>query len=722
VILVHRKARISTLQFGTQRLLKALLAASIAGPLVAFAIYAAFSYVDAFHDAEVRARHLSSMLQEHALKVFETVGHALRETDQRLKGVDWQTIRTSRALWDDIKKVQASSEQLGAIFVIDAEGNIAMTTRAFPAPQVDFSDRDYHVEQKRADAGLYLGQAYMGKISSSPIFNFSIRRSSPDGSFDGIIGSSAYVEYFEEFYKNVGDSADNFAVILVRSDGNVLVRYPLADVAARFDAEKTFLRSVGQGSQGVFYAVSPIDGLDRLYAVTKLRNVPAYAMYSIDRASILRDWYERLAISGAIAAGFAGVMFAITSIALRRANTEAMAVQELQRTSLSLAEEIERRERAEASLLQAQRLDAVGRLTAGIAHDFNNLLQVISGSLELAQRRSEPASIKRTLKSAQHAAQRGADLTRQMLAFSRQQALNPEIVSLNVVLEKARTWIGRTIPDTIEIRFSYADDLWPVRLDIAQFEAALLNLVVNARDAMPEGGKLSFQTRNVVLDESEISTRNLGVTAGPYATACVSDTGSGMSADVLARVYEPFFTTKELGKGSGLGLSQVYGFVRQSGGAVSIDSAPGRGTTVCLYLPKSESPAVEKGAGVGAAAHERATSGGIVLVVEDNPEVRRISAGMLEDLGYTTITARNGIEGLALLSAGERIDLLFSDVLMPRGMSGVRLAEQALTLRPGLKVLLTTASLDTESGFPLLRKPFTQDELGRRIAELIASS
>jgi signal transduction histidine kinase/CheY-like chemotaxis protein len=710
---VFSKSEERRFRFEIQQLLKALLLASIVVPALVFMLYAGFSYADAFHDAEVRARHLSALLQEHALKVFETVGLALRETDQRLKGVEWETIRTSRNLWEELRKVQMSSEQLGSIFVVDAQGRVPLTTRAFPAPEVDFSDRDYYIAQKEANAGLYLGQAYIGKISKESIFNFSIRRTVQDGSFNGVIGSSAFVDYFQQFYKSVGDPADNFSVVLMRDDGKVLVRHPAADVGAKFDVDEAFFKSISRIGQGVFYSTSPVDGVNRLYAVTKVRNFPAYVMYSVDPASILRDWYGRIAVAGGIAAAFAGILFVITSVALRRVNTEAIALEQL-------AEEVERRERAEASLLQAQRLDAVGRLTSGIAHDFNNLLQIILGNLELAQRRSDSTSIKRVLTSARYAAERGADLTRRLLAFSREQALNAEIIDLNLVLEKARTWLGRTISDAIEIKFSYADDLWPVRIDVAQFEAALLNLVVNARDAMPEGGGLSLQTRNIILDRAEIARRGIDVAPGEYVAISVSDTGSGISADVLARVYEPFFTTKEVGKGSGLGLSQAYGFARQSGGGISIESEVGSGTTVCLYLPRCERSSVEKGPTPDAGCCPTLNSGQIVLIVEDNDEVRRISASMMDDLGYTTITTRNGIEAMAVLSTGEPIDILFSDVFMPRGMSGVQLAQQALALRPTLKVLLTTASLDADARFPLLRKPYTKSELGKKMSDLSA--
>src|SRR4051812_44253125 len=423
---------------GIQQLLKVLLVCSLAAPAAVFMIYGGFSYFDSFHQAELRAGHLSRLLQEHALKVFETVGLVLQETDQRLRGVNADTVRSSRSLWEELKELEASSEQIDSIFVLDGKGKLLLTTRSFAAPEIDFSDRDYYTAHKSGKLGLYLGRSYDGRISEAPIFNFSIARTASEGISGGVIGSSAFVGYFQDFYKRVGDPADNFAVLLVREDGNVLVRHPSTGIGMKFDAWDMFLPSLAEGGGGVFYRASPLDGIARLYAVTKLRKFPAYVMYSIDQASIYRAWYGRLAVSGGLAALFAAGLFLITAFALRRAKTEALAVDQVRQTSVSLQEEINRRERAEASLLQAQRLDAVGRLTGGIAHDFNNLLQIILGNLEIALRRPDPAKLKRAVTSAQYAAQRGADLTRGLLAFSRQQALRPEIVNVNELIEKAR--------------------------------------------------------------------------------------------------------------------------------------------------------------------------------------------------------------------------------------------------------------------------------------------
>ena len=407
-------------------------------------------------------------------------------------------------------------------------------------------------------------------------------------------------------------------------------------------------------------------------------------------------------------------LFVTAWFALKRAKQEALALQ-------SLEQEIERRERAEASLMQAQRLEAVGQLTGGIAHDFNNLLTVIAGNLDLADRRNDLPSIRRLLKSIRYASDRAANLTRQLLAFSRRHMLNPKTVDLNGVVERTRVLIEHCVPENIQLEFDLSADMYPVRVDVSEFEAAVLNLVVNARDAMPNGGTLKFLTREVVFaagDENAPRGK-----PGRYIELRVEDTGYGMPPETLARVYEPFFTTKEVGKGTGLGLSQVYGFANQSDGSVAIHSEIGRGTRVAIFLPRSSEIIAEDGDPL--AAMPNLARPATILVVEDDPEVRKTSIAMLQDLGHQILTARNGAEALALVKAANPIDILFTDVVMPGGMSGIELANQAVAVSPALKVLITTgypghAEL-LRNEFAVLPKPFTRLDLELLIRSLIKS-
>jgi signal transduction histidine kinase/ActR/RegA family two-component response regulator len=383
----------------------------------------------------------------------------------------------------------------------------------------------------------------------------------------------------------------------------------------------------------------------------------------------------------------------------------------------ALKRQIQDRERAEAALLQAQKMEAIGQLTGGVAHDFNNLLTAVIGCLEMISLEQSPERIAKLSRTALRAAARGARLTQQLLSFARRQTLKPVIADLNTMLVEMEMLLRRGIGEAIEVVLHRHPALWPCEVDPAQFQAAVMNLVMNARDAMPEGGRLFIETRNV---ESAQPPCGLELQPGEYVALAVRDVGEGMTPEVLARAFEPFYTTKDVGKGSGLGLSMVYGFAKQSGGDVHIESAPGLGTCVTIYLPRSRSVA---GRGEPERENENPERGsGSILLAEDDDDVREVSAAILQGLGYRVTVAANGPQALSLLRSRERFDVLFTDVVMPFGMSGLDLARQAQRLRPGLKVLLTTGHagvVDRErNGLPVIVKPFRPSEVSRLLAEL----
>jgi signal transduction histidine kinase len=380
-----------------------------------------------------------------------------------------------------------------------------------------------------------------------------------------------------------------------------------------------------------------------------------------------------------------------------------------------------RQREAEERLNQAQKMEAIGQLTGGVAHDFNNLLTIIVGNLDMIVRKPDnPQRVARLATSAMTAARRGAEVTEKLLSFSRRQVVRPETVNPNRLLKDFQALLRRAVGETIEIRFDLDAGLDPVRLDPGQFESAVLNLAVNARDAMPGGGVLTVKTCNAHLDAHEIVDRP-DLRPGPYVLIAVSDTGQGMDAATRGRAFEPFFTTKDVGKGTGLGLSQVYGFVRQAGGHAQIKSEVGGGTSVELYLPRSAEKAVEAPS-ENALPLRRAVSGEVVLVVEDEPAVLEMAVESLTELGYRTLTATQAAEALERLAGSERIDILFSDVVMPGGMNGVQLSVEARHLRPGLRVLLTSGYTGTAleehavpADLPLLSKPYRRDELANKL-------
>ena len=381
---------------------------------------------------------------------------------------------------------------------------------------------------------------------------------------------------------------------------------------------------------------------------------------------------------------------------------------------------------AEAQLQQAQKMESVGQLTGGVAHDFNNLLTVVVGSLDAAVGRA-PQELRPLVESALQAAERGAALVRQLLAFSRRQTLMPERLRLNDLAAGMEDLLRRTLGEHVEIEMKLRRDLWPAFADRSQVENALLNLAINARDAMPEGGKLTIETDNAHLD-GDYAAHNVEVTAGDYVTLAVTDTGTGMTPEVLERAFEPFFTTKDVGKGSGLGLSMIYGFAKQSGGHLKIYSEVGHGTSVRLYMPRH---ATETGAAAesGAMPPEHPRGGETILVVEDDALVRNFVALQLRDLGYSVIEAADGRQARKLLDGDAKIDLLFTDVVMPGGMTGGQLADAAKRQRPNLKTLFTSGYTENsivhhgrlDSGVHFLSKPFRRQDLAIKIREALDS-
>jgi PAS domain S-box-containing protein len=381
---------------------------------------------------------------------------------------------------------------------------------------------------------------------------------------------------------------------------------------------------------------------------------------------------------------------------------------------------------AHEALRQAQKMEAVGQLTGGIAHDFNNLLMGISGSLELIERglaRRGVTGFERYVQGAQSSARRASSLTQRLLAFSRRQTLDPKPTDVNKLIYGLEDMIRRTVGPAIEVEVVGLAGLWPARVDPAQLESALLNLVINARDAMPDGGRITIETANKWLDDRGAREREL--TPGQYLSICVTDTGAGIPEDIVERIFDPFFTTKPIGEGTGLGLSMVHGFVRQSGGQVRVYSEKDKGTTMCLYLPRHvgdvdaepmEEPVIpELGAGE------------TVLVIDDEPTVRMLMKDVLLEAGYVVLEAQDGPSGLRFLQSDRRIDLLITDVGLPGGMNGRQVADAARVSRPGLKVLFVTGFAENAAlgnghlppGMEVITKPFLVADLATKVSEII---
>jgi signal transduction histidine kinase len=393
-----------------------------------------------------------------------------------------------------------------------------------------------------------------------------------------------------------------------------------------------------------------------------------------------------------------------------------------------VSQEINARAKVEESLRQSQKMEAVGQLTGGVAHDFNNLLAAIGGSLQLIESRMAQGrleAVDRYVVAAQNAVKRAAALTHRLLAFARRQTLDPKPTNVNRLITGMEELIRRTVGPSVQMEVIGAGGLWLTLIDPNQLENALLNLCINARDAMPEGGRLTIETANKWLDERAAKERELS--PGQYVSLCVTDSGTGMSPTVISHAFEPFYTTKPFGQGTGLGLSMVYGFARQSGGQIRIYSELGKGSTMCLYLPRHDHAAVESDAFLFPKEDRPSGDGEVVLVIDDEPTIRMLISEVLQEHGYTVVEASDGPSGMRILQSAARIDLLITDVGLPNGMNGRQIADAARQTRPGLKVLFITGYAENavvgnghlDKGMQVIAKPFEMDLLARRIREIV---
>jgi signal transduction histidine kinase len=708
----------------TTTLLRALLAAAILVPALLFVAASWFNYHRLFDEAESDLKQLSQIAREHDTRIFDSHKLIADEVNELLRGLSDDGVRkVELSLHDRLRASIREVPQIAGVWVIGQAGHLLVATNVFPVNRaLDFSDRDYFAVMQDGTERTYINQVYIGRSDSRPNFGLNRRREDADGSFNGLVNVSAAQDFFVDFYTTLVGGDDDM-VDLARADGEVLARYPAAAwPLPRLEAADPFYRSImRQPGEGIYRTKLGADGQDKLSAYSKLSGYPIYVIVSRPVSQILSSWYATMAshLLLGIPATIALVLLSLT--ALRRTQRE-------QEAQLRAHDEMERRLAAEGALRQAQKMEAVGQLTGGIAHDFNNILTIITGNVDLAQRAlaGRDEKLAQMLGVALRGADRAAALTRRLLAFARRQALEPVAIDVNKLVGGMSELVRRTLGENINVETVLAGGVWRCFCDANQLESALLNLVLNARDAMPGGGNLTIETQNSLLDEAYADAHS-EVAAGQYVMVSISDTGTGMSEDIVAQVFEPFFTTKRAGEGSGLGLSMVYGFIKQSGGHIKIYSEVGQGTVVKLYLPRhfgmEPAPAPEQRTELPKAAELHT-----ILVVEDDPGVAEYSARVLAELGYQVLVANDGPEALKLLEEGRKIDLLFTDVVLPT-LNGRELARQAALIQPDLKIIFTTGytrnaiihSGRLDPDVVLVAKPFTPDTLAKRVRAVLSA-
>ena len=698
------------------KLLQWMMAASLALPIALFAIAAAISYNSTNDIADREIERTLDVAHEHALKVFETIDRSLAELNEVVRGMSDDDIRArEERLHLRIKQLTDALPQLKSAWIFDAQGSALVNSLRYPAPGLSFADRDYFIAHVDQAIGTFIGaplvprQPYQG----ARFFGVSRRRDSGDGSFTGVIQASVLPEYFESFYARIGRDPGSFFAI-GRMDGVVLAHFPPRDGDIRLDPGGPVGRTIAASPEhGLASLIWPADSIERRLGYRRVSEYPIYVMAGLETQAIRARWFATMGQHLVFGVPATALLFLFLALALRRTR--------------HLQAEAARRRDVEEALKHSQRLEALGQLTGGVAHDFNNLLTVIRASIDLLNRPQLPEERRqRYINAITDAVARAAKLTAQLLAFARRQALQPELFDVGARVQSQHDMLATLLGPAIEITMRLPQEEGLVNADAGQFETALFNMAVNARDAMRGRGRIVITVQTDVRPSGTSAhpaslqeSTHPSTDASPhgFVTVSVADTGIGIPAEQISRIFEPFFTTKDIGQGTGLGLSQVYGFARQSGGRVTVDSELGKGSTFTLYLPRVSAELLPRRHAPDTAP-AIAGSGMSVLLVEDNIEVANFAADGLTELGYSVTLVDNAGDALTdLTEDGERFDVVFADVVMP-GMSGLDLACAIRDRGIGVPVVLTSGdsnvlAQDGSFGFDLLQKPYSIEDLSR---------
>jgi len=694
---------------GLERSIGAVAISVVAAIAVAWAAELTWQREIVLATAERRVANLALILSEYVREDFEAVDRTLKVVTVLGRGIGGATAPASE--WERIlAPTRASMPEVGSMTVTDAEGVIRYSTLANIIGQ---SRRDRYLLRRLAEETrdvLVVDTPFRTRGGRGPlVLPLGRRLTKEDGSFGGTVVATFRPEASRQFFRTV-DVGREGALWVFHPDGLLLFgeaspAHPLGESAK---GNAIFEEAQRHPGAGVLRRRVTAGGASMVGAYRTLAEPRLVVAVAASEREVLADWRRVATSTGGAVALFALLLGGGFGVLLRQN---------------------EARNKAEAALVRVQKLEALGQLTGGVAHDFNNLLTVVLGyagvlRLEFGAQGS-PGAIE-AIDHIERAAQSGAEITQRLLAFARRQPLKVEVVDLNELVGRTAPLLRRFLNEDIELRLRLDPLACAVRLDPVLLESMLVNLGINARDAMPRGGLLEVATKHSTLDNDQVQG-DPGVPAGRYVELTVSDTGAGMPPDVLAQAFEPFFTTKEPGRGTGLGLSMVFGFVRQSGGQVRIYSEVGRGTVIRSYFPCAP---VAKAPGERRETIGDDLSGaGTILLVEDDPGVRSLTARMLRAAGYRVVEASDGRSALAVAEAEPVVDLLLTDVVMPGGMGGPELAEQMRARRPGLRVLLASGYSeelvryrgDVAHSATMLAKPFDRSSLLRAVRDVLRS-
>lgn len=681
-----------------------LIAVSILLPASAFVAATYMKHADIVRQDKVTIERTSVILVEHASKIFDTVEQVLGRIDDRINGKDWAEIASPETN-SFLRGINQSLPQSVSIWIADRDGVLRAGT--MPAGiGMNVNDTEWFQRQRDREVGIYISPPIIGKASNTASFAISRRRTTPGTDFDGVIVVALSPDYFERFFRDASPSGTNVAS-LVRRDGAFIARIPSRTKGLRLAPTSPLMRAIANNPRGdMISMVSSIDGRSLNFAYRRVGDYPVYIGFGIDEIDTLRRWYGHVTVYAAMTLASILTLSFFAILAMKRARSAQETLQRLNRES-------EQRLVTEQRLRQSQKMESLGQLTGGIAHDFNNLLSVILSNLEMLRNRVKgDEKAFQMVDRATRGAERGASLTQRLLAFSRRQDLSPQSISVPDLVEGMTDMLSLSLGPSIRFKTSFPEDLPLAKVDPNQLEVALLNLALNARDAMPDGGVITISGKAIVAGIDG----GICLAPGTYVCVSVSDTGQGMDEETVSKAIDPFFTTKGTGKGTGLGLSMVHGLAVQSGGTFRISSTIGKGTSAEIWLPIGDH------ADQATKERAKATEAGFlrILLVDDDSLVLEATAAMLEDLGHTVTAVSSGSEAVEAMLKDPAIHVVVTDYAMP-GMTGLELARTLRRRDPDLPIILATGhaglSESMEMGIRKLTKPFRQEELAAALVE-----
>lgn len=694
----------------TRRMLLIVLAVSILFPLACLVGYGYFDYQRRIADSNDMIDRLARVTEEQAVKVLDLNQQMASRIVDLLGNADDAQIHAREAmLHERLRGIGGDFPQVSSIYLLGAKGNLLVSSRAYPAPAMSIGERDDFISARAMRPQPYFSLPMFGPLSQTNVFTTATGRSGADGQFLGVVSVALRNEYFSRFYRELTNGDASLALGLYRQDGNLLVRYPAWPAGARPSPQSAFTEALRDKQlSGHVRLHSTVDGIERLLAFRRVGDYPLYVMSAYETSSIGAAWREHFLMIAALTAVPCIAIWLLVFYSLRQLEGERRAWERWQG-------EVAMRLSAEASSRQLQRMGALGNLVANVAHDFNNLLMVVSANTELA-RLKRFNNVEKEVLAVERATGTAESLTRRLLSVARKQPLKQEPVELARWLPAAAPLIDAALGDQVELALNLVDNLWQVLADPTDLEFAIMNLAVNARDAMPRGGLFVIRCQNNRLVSSDTLLPD-----GEYVLIACSDDGEGMPEAVARRAFEPLFTTKLRGSGTGLGLAQVLSMCEQAGGTAKIESVPGSGTTVRLYLPRYRERQKTSVAASESAQPATQASAGVVLLVEDNEDVAAGVAAVLETFGCEVRHEPTADQALDVLSSGARFELVLSDIQMPGKLNGIDLAEKVRSAWPSQKIALMTGYADElerarRLGVAILAKPFNIDELHALVA------